>query len=106
MTDDGSVQELQQRPGPSPDLQGLDRLVGTWQVTGSAEGTVTYEGLDGGFFLLQQVELEQYGQRVKGIEVIGRLQPFGEEPSDDIWSRYYDSMGTRSTTSTTSMATR
>jgi hypothetical protein len=106
MTDDGSVQELQQRPGPSPDLQGLDRLVGTWQVTGGAEGTVTYEWLDGGFFLLQQVELEQYGQRVKGIEVIGRLQPFGEEPSDDIWSRYYDSMGTRSTTSTTSMATR
>ncbi|HSJ45126.1 MAG TPA: hypothetical protein VK923_10645 [Euzebyales bacterium] len=93
MTDDGSVQETQQRPAPSPDLRGLERLLGTWQVTGGAQGTVTYEWLDGGFFLLQHVDLEQYGQRVTGIEVIGRLQPFGEEQTDDIWSRYYDSMG-------------
>jgi hypothetical protein len=29
----------------------------------------------------------------QGIEVIGHLRPFGEEPSEDIRSRFYDSMG-------------
>jgi hypothetical protein len=30
---------------------------------------------------------------VNGIEVIGRLRSFGQEPSDDIWSRAYDNSG-------------
>ena len=48
--------------------------------------------MDGGFFLIQHVELEQYGHEIKGIEIIGHLQPFGEVPSADIKSRFYDSM--------------
>jgi hypothetical protein len=83
----------QQPPTPNPDLEGLDRLVGTWKVSGGTEGTVSFEWMEGRFFLLQRVDLEQYGQRMKGIEVIGHLQPFGEEPSEDIRSRYYDNMG-------------
>ena len=83
----------QQTPTPGPDLAGLERLAGTWRVSGGTEGTVTYEWMDGGFFMIQHVDLDQYGQRIRGMEITGHLQPFGEQRSDDIWSRYYDSMG-------------
>jgi hypothetical protein len=82
-----------QTPEPNPDLQALNRLVGRWQVSGEAQGTVTYEWMEGGFFLIQHVDLEQYGQRTKGIEIIGHEQQFGAEPSEDIKSRYFDTMG-------------
>lgn len=76
------------------ELAALDRLVGTWRVTGGAVGTVTYRWLEGDFFLLQEFDLEQGGHRVKGIEVIGRERPFGaEKPSEDIKSRVYDHEG-------------
>ncbi len=88
-----STQAEQQPPTPNPDLKSLDRLVGTWKVSGGAQGTVTYEWMEGGFFLIQHVDLEQYGQQVKGIEIIGHLRPFGEPPSAEIWSRYYDTLG-------------
>jgi hypothetical protein len=74
---------------PNPTLKTLDRLVGTWKQSGGVEGEITYEWAEGGFFLIQHVDLEQYGQRIKGIELIGYLQPFGEEPSEDIRSRFY-----------------
>jgi hypothetical protein len=78
---------------PSPDMEGLNKLVGTWNVTGGAQGQVTYEWMEGGFFLIQHVDLEQDGMRQKGIEIIGHLRPFGAPPSEDIKSRYYDTMG-------------
>jgi hypothetical protein len=58
-------------------------------VTGGAEGTVTYTWLDGGHFLLQNVDLTQDGQPVRGLEVIGHERKFGAEPSTDIRTRYY-----------------
>ncbi|MGW4499913.1 hypothetical protein ACWENR_15040 [Micromonospora sp. NPDC004336] len=78
---------------PSAELKALDRLVGTWAVTGGAEGTVTYEWMEGGFFLLQRVALTQFGQPVTGLEVIGNLRPFGEPVGADVVSRFYDSTG-------------
>ncbi|WP_405688223.1 hypothetical protein [Streptomyces sp. NBC_00057] len=36
---------------PSAELKALDRLVGTWAVTGGAEGTVRYEWMPGRFLL-------------------------------------------------------
>jgi hypothetical protein len=75
-------------------MKNFDRLVGTWHVTGGAEGTVTYRWLAGEQFLVQEIDLTQYGQPVTGIEVIGRLKPFGaEQPSEHVHSRYYDSQG-------------
>jgi hypothetical protein len=82
-----------QQPEPNPDLESVDRLVGTWEISGGAHGTVTYEWMEGGFFLIQRVDLEQYGQKIKGIEVIGHERPFGAEPSEDTMSRFYDNMG-------------
>ncbi|MFD7750491.1 hypothetical protein ACFV2V_32125 [Streptomyces sp. NPDC059698] len=78
---------------PSAELKSLDRLVGTWAVTGGAEGTVRYEWMPGGFFLIQHVDLTQDGEQVSGMEMIGHLRPFGEQPGDDVVSRYYDSQG-------------
>lgn len=76
-----------------PELQALDRLTGTWQVSGGANGRVAFEWMDGGFFLVQRVDLEQFGQPVTGVEVIGRHRDFGSAPSADIRSCFYDSLG-------------
>jgi hypothetical protein len=78
-----------QTPTPTPDLKRLEKLVGTWNVTGGAEGTVRYEWMEGNFFLLQHVDLGG----TKGLEIIGHEQKFGEAPSEDIKSRYYGSDG-------------
>jgi hypothetical protein len=83
----------QEMPEPSAELRALDRLVGVWDLSGGAEGRVSYEWMEGGFFLIQRVDLQQYGQSIKGIEIIGNERPFGSEPSEDVKSRFYDSMG-------------
>ena len=87
MADDDPMEQRAEQASvqPDPDLRSLDRLVGTWLVSGEAKGTVTYEWTPGGFFLLQHVELG--GNR--GLEVIGHEQKYGETPSQDIRSRYY-----------------
>jgi hypothetical protein len=83
----------QQPPEPSPDIKSLDRLVGTWEVSGGAQGKISFIWMEGGFFLIQRVDLEQHGQQIKGIEIIGHEQLFGAEPSENIKSRFYDNMG-------------
>jgi hypothetical protein len=91
--DDSYDEGSEAMPPPAEDLKALDRLVGTWRVTGGAEGTVTYEWMEGGYFLQQRVELEQYGQKIRGLEIIGHERTFGGQPSPDIRSRFYDSAG-------------
>ena len=80
-------------PTPDPDLQPFDRLVGTWTISGDAEGTSTYEWMEGRFFLLQRVDMHHGGERIKGLEVIGHERPFGGEPGEQITSRFYDNAG-------------
>ena len=83
-----------QLAGPDHALQRLGRLVGTWNVSGGVHGRVTYRWLEGGFFLIQDVDLEQDGRTNKGIEIVGRERGFGApEPGEDIRSRYYDVHG-------------
>jgi hypothetical protein len=66
-------------------LKQLDILVGTWKLSGETQGQIRYEWLDGGFFLIQNVELEHEGNKNTGIEVIGRERGFGApEPSKEI----------------------
>ncbi|QBD81173.1 hypothetical protein EPA93_36450 [Ktedonosporobacter rubrisoli] len=78
---------------PAEDLKRLEKLVGTWALSADTSGQVTYEWLEGGFFLLQRVDMLHAGHRIQGLEVIGHLRPFGEEPSADIISRFYGSSG-------------
>jgi hypothetical protein len=91
--DTNNAQTHQQPPDPNPDLKNLQRLVGTWEMSGDVRGTVNYEWMEGGFFLIQRVDLEQFGQRIKGIEIIGHERPFGAEPSEEIKSRFYSNTG-------------
>jgi hypothetical protein len=86
---DDKTNAQQQPPTPNPDLKSLDRLVGTWKVSGEAQGQIRFEWMEGGFFLVQHLDLEYGGRKLKGIEVIGHLQRLGEEPSKEIWSRVY-----------------
>ncbi|GAB3165005.1 hypothetical protein [Microbispora hainanensis] len=79
---------------PDEQLRALDRLAGIWRVTGGSEGTVTYRWMEGGFFLIQDIRLEQDGQPITGLEVIGRERSYGADgPGEDIRSRYYGSSG-------------
>ncbi len=89
MADNTNGQANQQPRTPNPDLRSLDRLVGTCEMSGDTRGRVTYEWMEGGFFLVQHVDLEQDGQQTKGIEIIGHEQVFGEAPSEHIKSRFY-----------------
>ena len=93
MPDSKNNQPTNLPPRPNPDPKSLDRLVGTWKLTGDSEGTVTYEWMEGGFFLIQHMNMKIFGHDVKAIEYIGHLQQFGEEPSKDIRSRAYDTVG-------------
>ena len=78
---------------PNPDLKGLDRLVGRWRVSGEAQGELRYEWMNGGYFLIQHIDLTQSGLPNRGIEIIGHEQRFMEAPSPEIKSRYYGSDG-------------
>ena len=79
------------QPKPNPDLKSLDKLVGTWSISGEAHGQIRFEWMEGGFFLIQHVDLEYGGRRIKGMEVIGHLRRLGEESSKEIRSRFYSS---------------
>jgi len=93
MSDSSTATYVQPQP-PQPDLKSLDRLVGTWKVSGpDIHGHVTFEWMEGGFFLMQHVDFVHGGNKIKGLEIIGHLQPFGAEPSQEIRSRYYDTLG-------------
>ena len=76
---DNAVQAVQ-TPTPDPALQRLDRLVGTWALKGHLVGSdeenivgeITFQWLEGGFFLQQDAEIEFAGMfRVKARELIG-----------------------------------
>ena len=79
----------QMQPQPNPDMKSLDRLVGTWNVAGEAQGQIRFEWMEGGFFLVQHVDFVQGGRPIKGMEIIGHEQGVGQEPSPDIQSRFY-----------------
>jgi hypothetical protein len=58
MADDvNNAQARQQPPLPHPDLKNLDRLVGTWEMSEDVQGRVSFKWMEGGFFLIQHVDL-------------------------------------------------
>ena len=67
-------------PQPDPALRALDRFVGTWEFTGhmlgsddeNIVGRAAYRWLEGGFFLVQDVEIDFAGMfAVKSHELVG-----------------------------------
>jgi hypothetical protein len=74
---------------PYPALHQLDRLIGSWQVTGSLlEGVMTYEWMEGGFFLIQHVDAKAGDRQIRGVEYVG----FDEE-TQTLRSHYMDIHG-------------
>lgn len=71
-------------------LDNLGRaLVGSWTLSGEVSGNIRYEWAQDGLFLIQHVDIVVFGRAIKGIEFIGHLQRVGEDPSADLWSRFY-----------------
>jgi hypothetical protein len=66
-----------------------EKLVGAWKLSGGAEGEIRYERIEGGFFLIQHVDLKVLGRNIRGIEMIGHLHRVNEEPSEEVWTRFY-----------------
>ena len=93
MTESSTDQAYPSAPAPSADLKRLDHLVGTWEMSGEVSGRTSYEWLEGGYFLIQRVDLDREGRRIAGIEVIGHERPFGSEASAEIKSRFYGNEG-------------
>lgn len=86
---------------PNPALRSLDRLVGAWDVSGpEMGGRVTFEWMEGGFFLVQRVDLVHGGSRVRGVEYIGY-----DGESRSLKSHYFGDSGRSSSTPTSSKAT-
>ncbi|MER6511545.1 DUF1579 family protein [Nonomuraea sp. NPDC048881] len=84
-----------QLPTPDPSLQTLQPLVGTWEMTGKDFGTgeatggrLVFEWMDGGFFLVQRVEMSHGGGTMTGVEYIGH-----DPESGALRSHYFDSTG-------------
>jgi hypothetical protein len=83
----------------NPGLNSLDKLVGTWQVSGpDIDGQVIFEWMDGGFFLIQHFDLVKSDHKVKGIEIIGYQQGWetmGQpaDPNQDLTSHSFDNTG-------------
>ena len=74
---------------PHPTLRTLDVLVGTWHVSGPGHhGTVTYEWMDGGHFLIQHVNLVQDDHATTGVEYIGY-----DPDTGTLKSHYFGSTG-------------
>ena|SRR5215216_1031341 len=67
-----------QQPQPNPALKSLDVMVGTWNLKGresgpggEIHGQVAFEWMEGGFYLLQRVDMDYLGRKITGTEYIG-----------------------------------
>lgn len=70
-------------------IQKFEKLIGKWKLSGDAQGQIEYRWLEGGFFLMQDVDIEYGGKRIRGIELIGHFKGVEEQPSKEVWSRFY-----------------
>jgi hypothetical protein len=64
---------------PIPQLECLERLIGTWEISGETlSGYVSYEWMAGGYFLIQHMELFTESQSLAGVSYIGSDPETGE----------------------------
>ena len=77
----------------NPGLKALQKLVGNWKVSGETKGRLTYQWIEGGYFLLARGDTEQGGRRTRHIEIIGYDHEPGRAPSEVMTSRLYTDAG-------------
>ena len=74
---------------PHPALHALDVLVGTWQLSGpDVHGQLFFEWLEGGFYLVQRVDMIQAGHHIRGLEYIGH-----DPDADTLHSYFFGNTG-------------
>ena len=61
--------DLSESREPSPALKSLGRLVGTWKISGEAQGQIRYEWMERGLFLVQHFDLVHDGRKIKGMDI-------------------------------------
>ncbi|MCC6191633.1 MAG: hypothetical protein IT318_21610 [Anaerolineales bacterium] len=95
MTQSENVQAPLEQPADYAGLRSLNKLVGAWKISGpEIDGQVTYEWLEGGYFLVQHFDFVHGGHPVRGLELIGYRRGFGDEaPAADITSQIFDNNG-------------
>lgn len=82
------------RPGPHSDLKELgDRLLGTWKISGEAQGETSWEWMDGCFFLIQRGWTRREGAEQTFLQIVGYDRTPGSEPDDAITGRLYTNKG-------------
>lgn len=96
----GTVETQPQPPQRHPALNQLEKLVGTWALkarnfgdSSEFQGQMTFEWLDGGFFLVQRVSIDHTGYQVKGIEIIGYGRSWDGATSADCTSYFFSNTG-------------
>ena len=78
---------------PSSALKTFEPLLGTWQASGGfIEGNVTFEWLEGSFFMVQKVDLRHGDKSIKGIEYISF-----DEDTQTLRSHFMDNHGSNFT---------
>ena len=91
-----SSSDSQQPPTPAPELQRLDRLVGTWTLKGHLVGSdeeniigeIAFEWLEGGFFLQQDAKIDFADMfKVRARELIG-YDPETEAFASNVYSNF------------------
>src|SRR3712207_8905773 len=94
MADDNSDARAYEPPGPNPALGSLEVMVGTWELRGresgpegEIHGRPTFEWMEGGFYLVQHVDIDHIGRRIVGTEYIGYDR--SEEHTSELQSRQY-----------------
>jgi hypothetical protein len=74
----GEAQRHDAAPEPNAALKSLDVMVGTWDLegreagsNGDINGRLSFEWMGGGFYLVQRVDVDYAGRKVRGVEYVG-----------------------------------
>jgi hypothetical protein len=93
--DNANYAQTHEAPRPNPALRNLDVMVGTWELRGresgpegEIHGRPTFEWMEGGFYLVQHVDIDYIGHRIAGTEYIGY-----DEENDNLRSYFFANEG-------------
>jgi hypothetical protein len=85
----------QEQPQPNPALKALDVMVGSWELRGRDFGTggeirgeLALDWLQGGYYLVQHVDIDYAGRKVSGVEYVGY-----DQANDNLRSYFFSNEG-------------
>jgi hypothetical protein len=93
MADNNNASVATMPKTPNPALKKLDRLVGTWKVSGpNIDGEIRFEWMEGSFFLIQHFDFTYSKRKVRGVEYISF-----DEDTETLRSHMMDTVGSNFT---------